>query len=103
MKNPVWFHACPAFARETGEPAKKSPRPSYTAIAVNTLVKLTNRDPRIGAITAAMCEGTGHTVCEKELRDRLYDLSIAEQHAVPSACGPAAQGLSPVVATYVAV
>jgi 1-deoxy-D-xylulose-5-phosphate synthase len=100
MKNPVWFHACPAFARETGEPAKKSPRPSYTAIAVNTLVKLAKRDPRIVAITAAMCEGTGLTVFEKEFPDRLYDVGIAEQHAVTFAGGLAAQGMRPVVAMY---
>ncbi|TAJ23538.1 MAG: 1-deoxy-D-xylulose-5-phosphate synthase, partial [Nitrospirae bacterium] len=34
MKNPVWFHACPAFVRETGGPAKKAARPSYTAHAM---------------------------------------------------------------------
>src|SRR5919204_570726 len=38
INNPVWFHACPAFVRETGEPAKKAARPSYTKIAMDTLV-----------------------------------------------------------------
>src|SRR5881296_53604 len=100
MENPVWFHACPAFVRETGEPAKKAPRPSYTAIAVNTLVKLARQDRRIVAITAAMCEGTGLTAFEKEFPDRLYDVGIAEQHAVTFAGGLAAQGMRPVVAIY---
>ncbi|MEK6525794.1 MAG: 1-deoxy-D-xylulose-5-phosphate synthase [Nitrospirota bacterium] len=100
MKNAVWFHACPAFVRETGEPAKKPPRPSYTAIAINTLVKLARQDKRIVAITAAMCEGTGLTVFEKEFPDRLYDVGIAEQHAVTFAGGLAAQGMRPVVAMY---
>ena len=100
MDNPVWFHACPAFVRETGEPAKKAPRPSYTAIAVNTLVKLARQDRRIVAITAAMCEGTGLTAFEKEFPDRLYDVGIAEQHAVTFAGGLAAQGMRPVVAIY---
>ncbi len=100
MENPVWFHACPAFVRETGEPAKKAPRPSYTAIAVNTLVTLARQDRRIVAITAAMCEGTGLTVFEKEFPGRLYDVGIAEQHAVTFAGGLAAQGMRPVVAIY---
>ncbi|HJU06648.1 MAG TPA: 1-deoxy-D-xylulose-5-phosphate synthase [Nitrospiraceae bacterium] len=100
MKDPVWFHACPAFVRETGAPAKKAARPSYTAIAVNTLVKLAKQDKRIVAITAAMCEGTGLTAFETEFPDRLYDVGIAEQHAVTFAGGLAAQGMRPVVAMY---
>jgi 1-deoxy-D-xylulose-5-phosphate synthase len=100
MKNPVWFHACPAFVQETGEPAKKAPRPSYTSLAVNTLVKLARQDRRIVAITAAMCEGTGLTAFEKEFPGRLYDVGIAEQHAVTFAAGLATQGMRPVVTMY---
>ncbi|OQW31537.1 MAG: 1-deoxy-D-xylulose-5-phosphate synthase [Nitrospira sp. SG-bin1] len=100
MKNPVWFHACPPFVRETGAPAKKAARPSYTTIAMDTLVKLAREDKRVVAITAAMCEGTGLTAFEKEFPDRLYDVGIAEQHAVTFAAGLAAQGLKPVVAMY---
>src|SRR5438132_10303374 len=61
MKDPVWFHACPSFVRETGQPAKSSTKPSYTAVAVKTLCRLAREDRRIVAITAAMCEGTGLT------------------------------------------
>src|SRR5688572_25548091 len=100
MQNPVWFHACPAFVRETGQPAKKAARPSYTAIAIESLVKLARQDERIVAITAAMCEGTGLNVFEKEFPDRLYDVGIAEQHAVTFAAGLAAQGMRPVVTLY---
>ncbi|MGH7232743.1 MAG: 1-deoxy-D-xylulose-5-phosphate synthase [Nitrospiraceae bacterium] len=100
MKDPVWFHACPAFVRETGQPAKKPARPSYTAIAVNSLIKLARQDDRIVAITAAMCEGTGLTAFENEFPDRLYDVGIAEQHAVTFAAGLAAQGMRPVVVMY---
>ena len=100
MKNPVWFHACPPFVRETGAPAKKAARPSYTAIAMDALVKLAREDKRIVAITAAMCEGTGLTAFEKEFPDRLYDVGIAEQHAVTFAAGLATQGVKPVVAMY---
>ena len=96
-KNPVWFHACPPFVRETGAPAKKAARPSYTQIAIESLVKLAREDKRIVAITAAMCEGTGLNVFEKEFPDRIYDVGIAEQHAVTFAAGLAAQGMRPVV------
>ena len=100
MKNPVWFHACPPFVRSTGAPAKKAARPSYTAIAMDALVKLARKDKRVVAITAAMCEGTGLTAFEKEFPNRLYDVGIAEQHAVTFAAGLAAQGMKPVVAMY---
>jgi 1-deoxy-D-xylulose-5-phosphate synthase len=100
MKNPVWFHACPPFVRSTGAPAKKAARPSYTAIAMDALVKLAREDKRVVAITAAMCEGTGLTAFEKEFPDRLYDVGIAEQHAVTFAAGLATQGVKPVVVMY---
>ncbi|HEX6726976.1 MAG TPA: 1-deoxy-D-xylulose-5-phosphate synthase [Nitrospira sp.] len=100
MKNPVWFHACPPFVRSSGAPAKKAARPSYTAIAMDALVKLAREDTRVVAITAAMCEGTGLTAFEKEFPDRLYDVGIAEQHAVTFAAGLATQGMKPVVAMY---
>jgi len=100
MKSPVWFHACPPFVRETGVPAKKAARPSYTQIAMESLTKLAREDKRVVAITAAMCEGTGLTAFEKEFPDRIYDVGIAEQHAVTFAAGLATQGLKPVVAMY---
>lgn len=100
INNPVWFHACPPFVRETGAPAKKAARPSYTQIAMDTLLKLAREDKRVVAVTAAMCEGTGLTSFEKEFPDRIYDVGIAEQHAVTFAAGLSAQGLKPVVAMY---
>ena len=100
MDNPVWFHACPPFVRETGAPAKKAVRPSYTSMAVDALIKVARQDKRVVAITAAMCEGTGLNAFEKEFPDRIYDVGIAEQHAVTFAAGMATQGMKPVVALY---
>ncbi len=100
MDNPVWFHACPPFVRETGVPAKKAVRPSYTSMAVDALIKVAREDKRVVAITAAMCEGTGLNAFEKEFPDRIYDVGIAEQHAVTFAAGMATQGMKPVVALY---
>jgi 1-deoxy-D-xylulose-5-phosphate synthase len=100
MKNPVWFHACSPFDIETGKPAKKPSRPSYSSIAMGTLVEMAKTDKRIVAITAAMCEGTGLSVFERAFPDRLYDVGIAEQHAVTFAAGLAAQGMHPVIPIY---
>ena len=100
MKNPVWFHACSPFHVETGKPVKKSSKPSYSSVAVGTLVNLAKTDKRIVAITAAMCEGTGLNAFEKVFPDRLYDVGIAEQHAVTFAAGLAAQGMRPVIPIY---
>ncbi len=100
MDNPVWFHACSAFDRQTGKPVKKPGNPSYSAVAMNALCRLAREDKRIVAITAAMCEGTGLTAFEKEFPNRLYDVGIAEQHAVTFAAGLAAQGLRPVIPIY---
>lgn len=100
MENPVWFHACSPFDIQTGKPAQTSDRPSYSAVAVNTLIDLAKSDNRIVAITAAMCEGTGLSAFEKALPDRLYDVGIAEQHAVTFAAGLAAEGMRPAVCMY---
>ncbi len=100
MKDPVWFHACPAFERETGRPARKSTKPSYTEVAIGTLCRLARTDKRIVAITAAMCDGTGLNAFAKEFPGRFHDVGIAEQHALTFAAGLATQGVRPVVAMY---
>ena len=100
MDDPVWFHASSPFDRDTGRPKKKSARPSYSSFAVNTLIQLAKEDPRIVAITAAMSEGTGLGAFEKLFPDRIYDVGIAEQHAVTFAAGLAAQGMRPVIPIY---
>ncbi len=100
MNNPVWFHASSPFDLDTGKPKSKPSRPVYSSIAVNTLIRVAQEDPRVVAITAAMCEGTGLTAFEKIFPDRLYDVGIAEQHAVTFAAGMAAQGMRPVIPIY---
>jgi 1-deoxy-D-xylulose-5-phosphate synthase len=61
---------------------------------------LAGNDSRIVAITAAMKEGTGLECFAEKFPDRLFDVGIAEQHAVTFAAGLAVQGLRPVVAVY---
>ncbi|MFI5303291.1 MAG: 1-deoxy-D-xylulose-5-phosphate synthase [Nitrospiria bacterium] len=99
-KDQAAFHGTSAFHIETGEPKKKSIVPSYTKIFAETLIRLAKEDSRIVAITAAMPEGTGLSLFQKEFPSRVYDVGIAEQHAVTFAGGLAAEGLRPVVAIY---
>ncbi|MDD9821145.1 MAG: 1-deoxy-D-xylulose-5-phosphate synthase [Nitrospira sp.] len=100
MKNPVWFHASAPFEVKTGAPKQRAKCPSYSSVAIETLLRLAKDDPRIVAITAAMCEGTGLTAFKDAFPDRFYDVGIAEQHAVTFAAGMAAQGMRPVIPIY---
>jgi 1-deoxy-D-xylulose-5-phosphate synthase len=100
MKNPVWFHACSAFDRKTGQPMKKTGHPSYSSIAAKTLIRQARKDPRVVVITAAMCEGTGMTEFQKEFPTRLIDVGIAEQHAMTYAAGLSAEQMRPVICMY---
>ena len=100
MKNPVWFHACSAFDRKTGQPMKKTGHPSYSSIVAKTLIRQARKDPRVVVITAAMCDGTGMTEFQKEFPTRLIDVGIAEQHAMTYAAGLAAEQMRPVICMY---
>jgi 1-deoxy-D-xylulose-5-phosphate synthase len=74
--------------------------PSWTRAFADALVRLAERDERVLAITAAMPDGTGLDVVARRLPGRVYDVGIAEQHAVTFAAGLATQGLRPVCAIY---
>jgi len=99
--DPIKYHGVTRFNPETGE-MMKSPvgPPSYTAVFGKTLVKLAKEDKRVVAITAAMPEGTGLDLFQKEIPDRFFDVGLGEQHAVTFAAGLACGGLKPVVAVY---
>ncbi len=101
--DPLRFHGIAPFRIETGEAiadCQPSVLPSYTKVFGDTLVKLAEKDQRIVAITAAMCEGTGLDGFARRFPQRFYDVGIAEQHAVTFAAGLATQSLIPVVAIY---
>ena len=95
------FHGVAPFDLDTGEDLPRhSTAPSYTAVFGQTLADLAARDPRLVAITAAMLEGTGLDLVAKRFPGRVYDVGIAEQHAVTFAAGLACEGFRPVVAVY---
>ena len=83
----------------TNGPSAPTP-PKYQDVFGEYLTELANTDERIVAITAAMPDGTGLLPFAKAHPERLYDVGIAEQHAVTFAAGLATQGLRPVVAIY---
>ncbi len=80
--------------------AAPSAIPTYTDIFGKTMLELARNDSRIVAITAAMCEGTGLDQFSQEFPKRMYDVGIAEQHAVTFAAALAIEGFIPVVAIY---
>jgi 1-deoxy-D-xylulose-5-phosphate synthase len=88
-----------ASANGSGGTAPAAPV-SWTAAFADSLGELADRDPRIVAITAAMPDGTGLDRFARRHPDRVYDVGIAEQHAVTFAAGLATEGLRPVCAIY---
>ena len=74
--------------------------PSWTAAFSDALARIADRDPRVVALTAAMPDGTGLDRFAERHPHRMYDVGIAEQHAVTFAAGLASEGLRPVCAIY---
>jgi len=99
--DPFGWHATTPFCPET-HARHKAPAaaPSWTACFAEALCRLADRDPRVVAITAAMPDGTGIDKFARRHPDRVYDVGIAEQHAVTFAAGLAAEGWRPVCAIY---
>jgi len=99
--DPPSFHGVAPFDIKTGRQNKAgATRISYSSVFGQTMVKLARTDGRIIAITAAMQNGTGLGPYAAEFPHRIYDVGIAEQHAVTFAAGLASEGFKPVVAIY---
>ena len=95
------YHGVQKFDVITGEQAKSAAGPpSYTGVFAQALLAEAARDSTVCAITAAMPSGTGLDKFAKAYPDRLFDVGIAEQHAVTFAAGLAAQGMRPFCAIY---
>ena len=95
------YHGVSKFNVATGEQVKsKTNTPSYTKIFAETLVKHAEQDTKIIGITGAMPGGTGMDIFEKSFPDRMFDVGIAEQHAVTFAAGLATEGYKPFAAIY---
>lgn len=94
------LHALNPFDKTTGIELKKTSVPSYTKIFGEALTELAKRNEKIIGINAAMPDGTGLNILQKEIPERYFDVGIAEQHAVTFSAGLATEGYTPVVAIY---
>ena len=95
------YHGVSKFNVKTGIQEKsKSIIPSYTKVFANTLIKHAEKDSKIVGITAAMPSGTGLDIFGKKFPKRMFDVGIAEQHAVTFAAGLATEGFKPFAAIY---
>lgn len=95
------YHGVASFDIATGKQQKSAPNaPAYTKVFGETLTAEAERDARICAVTAAMPGGTGVNIMGKRFPGRVFDVGIAEQHAVTFAAGLAAGGMKPFCAIY---
>ena len=94
--NPSKFHQP---GTPTGAPGS-APVFTFSQVFARTLLQLMEKDEKIVAISAAMLEGTALTEVKKKFPERVFDVGIAEEHAVIMAAGMAKAGWRPVVAIY---
>ncbi len=94
--NPSKFHQPGTPSASVGPGA----RYTYSQVFAKTLSRLMEKDEKIVAISAAMLEGTALIEVQKRFPGRVYDVGIAEEHAVIMAAGMAKAGWKPVVAIY---
>ena len=97
--HPSKFHGVGAFNPDSGEVGKSGCQ-TFSEAFGSEMIALANQDNRVCAITAAMPGGTGLLDFRKQFPNRLFDVGIAEEHAVSMAGGLAKQGMIPVVALY---
>ncbi len=98
----VTFHAPPQFDKITGEalPNNTQLPAKYQEVVGKTLLQLATENPKIVAITPAMSSGSGLHNMQLAFPDRVFDVGIAEQHAVTFAAGWAARGFVPYCVIY---
>ncbi len=95
------YHAVKKFDVVTRVQEKSEAKaPSYTKVLAQQLVKEAEKDARVVGITAAMPSGTGMDYFGERFPERMFDVGIAEQHAVTFAAGLAAEGFKPFAAIY---
>ena len=95
------YHGVAKFDVVSGKMKKSTPNaPAYQKVFAKTLIQEAEHDDKIIGITAAMPSGTSLDMFAEVYPDRVYDVGIAEQHAVTFAAGLAADGLRPFAAIY---
>ena len=98
--DPIKSHSGTFWLKQPAAPGAPAPIPSYSQVFAQATQELIESNPRVVAITAAMLEGTALNTVHKKHPDRVFDVGIAEQHAVTFAAGLAAEGIRPIAAIY---
>lgn len=98
----VRYHSPALFDKTTGEPLPEAPTlpAKYQEVVGETLTELARSNSKIIAITPAMSSGSGLLSLQQVFPDRVFDVGIAEQHAVTFAAGWAARGFIPYCIVY---
>lgn len=99
-ENPSKFHGVAKFDLKTGQAETSKKVETYSEVFGKTMVQLANKNKKLVAISAAMVPGTKLDFFAKTYPDRMFDVGIAEEHAVTFAAGMAINGFTPVFAVY---
>ena len=103
-EHPEIYHSVNGFDIKTGiqagEVSSETEYSGFSECFGKTVCKLAEKDDRIIAVTAAMCDGTGLGEFRKKYPDRFFDVGIAEEYAVTFSAGLAASGKKPYLALY---
>ena len=99
-ENPTKYHGVSPFDRETADAKPLPAGRSWSEIFGDELLKQADANKNVVAISAAMVDSTGLLPMSEKYPDRVFDVGIAEQHAVSFAEGLALNGMKPVVAIY---
>jgi 1-deoxy-D-xylulose-5-phosphate synthase len=95
------YHGVAPFDVITGAQAKtRSNAPAYTKVLGEALLDAARRDDKVVAVTAAMPQGAGVDRMQEVFPERVFDVGIAEQHAVTFSAGLASEGYKPFCAIY---
>lgn len=96
--DPKQFHGLSGFNAQTG--CVSNPKKSFSKVFGDKLCEIAEKNDKVCAVTAAMISGTGLSEFSRKYKNRLFDVGIAEEHAVTFAGGLAAGGMTPVIAVY---
>ncbi|MBP6137791.1 MAG: 1-deoxy-D-xylulose-5-phosphate synthase [Clostridiaceae bacterium] len=97
---PADYHGVAPFDLINGKSSSEDGMKTFSRVFGETMIELAQVDHDVVAVTAAMMQGTGLQTFSEKFPDRLFDVGIAEQHAVTMAAGMAIGGLKPYVAIY---
>jgi len=98
--DPFCAHGVTRYDKVPGDVPARKGNASYTSVYGKAVLELAKADERVVAITAAMPDNTGLTEFARVLPERMFDVGIAEQHAVTFAGGLATRGIIPMVTIY---